>query len=69
MTPEEIKWTPGEPMSKDYALALVKRMIGFCRYMYYFQYEKPAFNGEVDFKCTMDELNALHEYISQHPQE
>lgn len=59
---EEIEWTPGEKMSKEFALGVIDGIKQFYRRLYYQPQMKP-FNSTVGYEASVEELNGLREMI------
>ena len=56
------KWSPGEKMSKEFALGLIDYIKQFYRRLYYQPQMKP-FNTKEGYEASVEELNGLREFI------
>lgn len=66
--PNIIKWNPGEPMSKDFAIGVIEDIQQFYRRLYYCPEMKP-FNDEVEYEGALKVLEGLKEFISQNEED
>lgn len=65
---ENPEWNPGEKMTKDFALGIIKEIKQFYRRLYYQPKMKP-FNTTYGYEASMEELNGLEEFIESSVQD
>ena len=61
---ETLSWDEEEPMTKEFALAVVGSIRRFIKARYYHP-GLPAFNGWPDFRNWLNELAGLEQYIER----
>ena len=56
------EWNPEDKMSKEFALGVIDGIEQFYRRLF-FQPQMKPFNGNIDYKVSMQMLNGLREMI------